>query len=132
MRLRTTAILLLALSSPAENVDALSSKHFERSRIGHYVTVSSNTLSSRLSSSSFSTITTRLSSSNADGSDCGCAPTIFSGKPSDVARNSNPRQAIRNGSIFSLDSEEVRMDDLLENKNVGSPLSIVVFLRSLG
>ena len=127
MRLPITSLLLLALRTPAKDVAAFSSNHFDRSRIGYPLGAPSSILSS---SSSSSTVTTRLPSSTAD--DCGCAPTIFSGNPSDVAKNSNPRQAIRNGLIFSLDSKEIRMDDLLENKNVRSPVSIVVFLRSLG
>ena len=63
--------------------------------------------------------------------DCGCQETIFSGKPSEIARGSNPREAIRQSSIFSVDGEEVTIDDL-----IGVPsedqISIVIFLRSLG
>mmetsp|Transcript_24114 Transcript_24114/g.66852 ORF Transcript_24114/g.66852 Transcript_24114/m.66852 type:complete len:112 (+) Transcript_24114:85-420(+) len=71
---------------------------------------------------------TEFLSSSKDDIDCGCAPTVFSGKPSDIARDVNPRQAICTESIFSLESEEIQMDDLLGK----SPVSIVVLLRSLG
>jgi hypothetical protein len=122
--------LLLAFSSPTKDVVAFSSKnHFARSRTGNPLVTSRSTLPSTRSSS----ITSIQSALREDNDDCGCALTIYSGKPSDVARVSNPRQAIRTaGSILNLDSEEVRMDDLLENKNGESPVSIVVFLRSLG
>lgn len=60
--------------------------------------------------------------------DCGCASTLYSGKPSEIAKAANPRQAIRKASVFSLDDKQVVMDDLLEKQ----PVSIVVFLRSLG
>lgn len=124
--MRLAAFLLLALSSPTKDVVAFSLNQSARSRKGSGVATSrSNLPSSRVSSA-----TQRDSSFNVDDeNDCGCASTIFSGKPTDVARASNPRQAIRNGSIYSLDSEELVIDDLLRSK---SPVSIVVFLRSLG
>lgn len=80
-----------------------------------------------------------------DADDCGCGdttgdrtPTIFSGKPSNIAKKLNPRQAIRNGSIYNLYGEEVTMDKILvrnnnsNNNNNNNNVSIVVFLRSLG
>jgi len=126
--MRLPYLLLLALGSTTKDVIAFPSSYFDQSRKGHPVVAPRSTLVS--SRSSF--VTPRKYFSNKDSDDCGCAPTIFSGKPSDVVRSSNPRQAIRNGSMFGIDSEEVRMDDLLENKNDGNSVSIVVFLRSLG
>jgi hypothetical protein len=75
-----------------------------------------------------------------DDADCGCGDTgsrttIFSGKPSNIAKKLNPRQAIRNGSIYNLYGEEVTMDNILvrnDNNNNNNNVSIVVFLRSLG
>jgi hypothetical protein len=116
--MRLPFCLLLAFSSPTKDVIAFLNP----------LVTSRSTLPS--SQSSF--VTSRKSALNEDNDDCGCAPTIYSGKPSGIARASNQRQSIRAGSILSLDSEEVRMDDLLENKNVENPVSIVVFLRSLG
>ncbi|VEU44984.1 unnamed protein product [Pseudo-nitzschia multistriata] len=69
-----------------------------------------------------------LSSSTLEDVDCACATTTFSGKPSKLAKGINAREAIRNGYILSLDSEKLKIDDLLEKRSV----SIVVFLRSLG
>lgn len=114
-------ILLLALSSPTKNVAAFSSKNFDLSKMGNVDVSPRCTI-----------VTSRKSVLNEDDNDCGCAPTIFAGKPSGITKGSNPRQAIRYGSIFGIDSEEVRVDDLLENKKIGSFVSIVVFLRSLG
>lgn len=71
----------------------------------------------------------------AEDVDCGCAtPTVFSGKPSDMAKTINHRQAIREHSILSVHGTEVHMDELIgEPGAVGNDqTSIVVFLRSLG
>jgi hypothetical protein len=63
--------------------------------------------------------------------DCGCQDTIFSGKPSEFARNTNHREDIRKHTFLSVNRDSVSMDDL-----IGSPseeqISVVVFLRSLG
>merc|ERR1711937_1020139 len=74
-----------------------------------------------------STITSKKFVSNEDGLDCGCEQIVYSGKASEGARAVNLRDAIRDGTLFGLDSEEVRMDDLLEDTNSGSSTSIVVF-----
>jgi len=72
-----------------------------------------------------------------EADDCGCdttttrTPTIFSGNPSNTAKSLNIQQAIRNGSIFNLNGEEVTMNGLL-GRNNDNNLSIVIFLRSLG
>jgi hypothetical protein len=88
------------------------------------------------------TTTTTLHSSNIE-EDCGCAtPTIYTGKPSDEARNSiNHRNVISKLPIYKIDGTETTIDDILlpsdgndggndsgDNDNV----SLVVFLRSLG
>jgi len=63
--------------------------------------------------------------------DCGCEQVLFSGKPSDAARDLDARQAIVGSSVLSVNRDEVKMDDL-----IGAPskngVSVVVFLRSLG
>ncbi|KAG7355842.1 hypothetical protein IV203_000528 [Nitzschia inconspicua] len=69
--------------------------------------------------------------------DCGCGPTpnkiVFSGKPSDAAKRSNPRQVIKEAtaSIYDVNGKSVLLEDLLLNQN-DNHVSIVVFLRSLG
>jgi hypothetical protein len=63
--------------------------------------------------------------------DCGCQETVFSGKPSEIARTSNPREAIRKKTFFSVNGDEVTMDDLI-GKPSEEQISVVVFLRSLG
>ena len=62
-------------------------------------------------------------------SNCGCE-IQFSGKPSDRAKSSNPREIVRNSlsEIYSITGEKIRLDDLLEEH----PVNIVVFLRSFG
>jgi hypothetical protein len=63
--------------------------------------------------------------------DCGCQDTLYSGKPSEIARQLNPREAIRKHSFLSVDGDQVHMDDL-----IGQPseekISVLVLLRSLG
>jgi hypothetical protein len=77
-------------------------------------------------------------------------PTVFSGKPSDVARTSiNHREAIRTGRVLDVHGKAFHMDDLLGSSAPGrrsgattttttgdlvesSAVSVVVFLRSLG
>lgn len=121
MRITISYLALIAFNAPARDVSAFTPTRIHESKI--------EVPGSMIITSSWSSIDRKgLSLSNTDDIDCGCAPTTFSGKPSDIARNLNPRQAIRNGRIFSLDSEEVRLDTLLEK----SPISIVVFMRSLG
>ena len=121
MRITIPYLALIAFGAPARDASAFTPTRIDGSKIG--------LPGSRIITPSSSSIDRKgLSSSNTDDIDCGCASTTFSGKPSDIARNLNPRQAIRNGSIFSLDSEEVRVDTLLEKH----PVSIVVFMRSLG
>ena len=120
--MRLAAFLFLALSIPTRDVAAFSI---------HQPTISIKG-SQRLTSRNHLSFSTLQATVNDVEADCGCASTIFSGKPSDVARASNPRESIRKGSIYSLDAQEVVMDDLLKSKNSGKPVSIVVFLRSLG
>jgi hypothetical protein len=63
--------------------------------------------------------------------DCGCQDTLYSGKPSEIARQLNPREVIRKPSFLSVDGDKIYMDDL-----IGQPseeqISVVVLLRSLG
>jgi len=75
-------------------------------------------------------VTVSLSSSSVK-EDCGCQETLFSGKPSEVAKNLNAREAIRKQKIFSVSGEDLRIDDLIGTPADGKT-SIVVFLRSLG
>lgn len=65
--------------------------------------------------------------------DCGCetVETSFSGKPSDVAKSINHREAIARHSILSVRGEPVHIDQLVGEPSEGRT-SIVVFLRSLG
>lgn len=81
----------------------------------------------------------KLSTEMNNDEDCGCGPsteaiTLYSGKPSDRARNSvNPREAIRQSAFRNLKGEVVRMDDLIGSPDRVPPaVSVVVFLRSLG
>jgi hypothetical protein len=72
---------------------------------------------------------------NAVVDDCGCSPDstiVFSGKPSNEARRSNPRKAIKDAtsSIYDVNGKVVALEDLLTKGN--RDVSIVVFLRSLG
>lgn len=122
MRLPKHLLLLVAFSRSATDAFAFSPNNFAGIEFRRALAVA------RVAPHASSSVRTGLSSLNTDEIDCGCGPTIFSGKPSDMARNLNPREAIRSGSIFNLDAEEIRMDDLLGK----SPVSIVVFMRSLG
>ena len=72
-------------------------------------------------------------STTSSETDCGCATveTSFSGKPSDVAKAINHREAIAKHSIFSVRGDPVQMDQLVGKPSEGRT-SIVVFLRSLG
>lgn len=63
---------------------------------------------------------------------CGCQETIFSGKPSNKARAINPREEIRQKTLFSVNGEQVTMDELIGGPSEEQEVSIVVFLRSLG
>ncbi len=113
--MRLASILLLALSASTQDIDAFS---LNQSGKGSRAVVSKNMLPS----------STQMKAVLNDDSDCGCASTIYSGKPTDVAIAANPRQVIRNNSVVSLDDKPIVMDDLLQKSSV----SIVVFLRSLG
>lgn len=76
------------------------------------------------------------SSSSSSEDDCGCN-TIFTGKPSDVARNGiNHRSAIATIPIYKIDGSLTTIDailgdakDIIHNQK---KTSLVVFLRSLG
>jgi len=67
--------------------------------------------------------------------DCGCN-TIFTGKPSDVARNEiNHRSAIATIPIYKIDGSLTTIDAILgdaKDINNQKKTSLVVFLRSLG
>mmetsp|Transcript_21258 Transcript_21258/g.31926 ORF Transcript_21258/g.31926 Transcript_21258/m.31926 type:complete len:149 (+) Transcript_21258:96-542(+) len=85
-----------------------------------------------------STCSTTLASS-VDTEDCGCE-TIYSGKPSDAARNDiNHRSAIAKLPLYRIDDDgsKTTMDEIIgdsmdtDNDN-DKRTSIVVFLRSLG
>mmetsp|Transcript_25625 Transcript_25625/g.38298 ORF Transcript_25625/g.38298 Transcript_25625/m.38298 type:complete len:112 (+) Transcript_25625:107-442(+) len=75
----------------------------------------------------------RLSLSS-DADDCGCAEpsldTVYGGKPSNRAREMNPRQALADAKsdFFRVTGERVNMDSVLNDDGV----EIVVFLRSFG
>lgn len=63
---------------------------------------------------------------------CGCqVETVFSGKPSEIARGLNPREAVRDIPFFSVNGDVVTMDDVI-GKPGEEKVSVVVFLRSLG
>ena len=81
------------------------------------------------------------SPTNSD-SDCGCQ-TVFTGKPSDVARNGiNHRQVIAKVPLYKIDGSSTTIDDVIgdvggndDDNDVNTnakQISLVVFLRSLG
>jgi hypothetical protein len=74
--------------------------------------------------------TTFMMSTNSSDMDCGCGKTIYSGKPSDDARNVDPRSVIGSLPIFSVHGESTSVNDQLGMMYQGT--SIVVLLRSLG
>jgi hypothetical protein len=86
-----------------------------------------------MAQTSYSRATTRILSSNVD-EDCGCGPTVFTGKPSNAARGDiEHRSAIRNLPIFKVDGTETSLDDIIGDAgNNPDRTSLVVFLRSLG
>lgn len=127
--MRLSLALLIAASVAAKDVIAFSPNPLHSYQNGVSMVIPKSP-SPFASCSTFDT--KRQLSSGLNDNDCGCSRTTFSGAPSNVAKELNFREAIRKGSIFSLDSDEVKMDDLLENKNGGNSLSVVVFLRSLG
>lgn len=122
--MRLTFALFLAVTTAASNIVAFSFKPFSHS-------IKEPALVTRRGKNLTSKKPKTLGLYN-DSNDCGCNPTLYSGKPLQIARDSNPREAIRYGSILALDSVEVRIDDLLENEMSGNSVSIVIFLRSLG
>lgn len=120
MRIAHSVFLFQALASglllsSQINVDAFAPLTL---RSGNYGISKRNTFASPLSMASLT-------------EDCGCEQVVFSGKPSDVARDLDARQAIVGSSVLSVNRDEVKIDDL-----IGAPsknrVSVVVFLRSLG
>jgi hypothetical protein len=105
----------LLLSPDNAGVDAFTPLTL---RSGNYGIVKHNTFSSPLAMASST-------------EDCGCEKVVFSGKPSDAARDLDPRQAIVGSYVLSVNGDEVKIDDLIgyPSKN---RVSVVVFLRSLG
>jgi len=126
--MRLVFALLLAFGMSSSNIVAFSLNTFYQSGKDHALV----THRRKFLTSASSYATPRTLSLYNDVNDCGCNPTIYSGKPVEIARDLNPREAIRYGSIFGIDSEEVQIDHLLENEMLGNSVSIVVFLRSLG
>lgn len=71
----------------------------------------------------------RASSSSPE--DCGCGGAEISGRPSDLARTIDPRDAIGRSPILALDGTPTTLNELLgEPREAG--VSLVVFLQSLG
>ena len=70
----------------------------------------------------------QLSAITSTDEDCGCGGAIVSGAPSEAARALDPRVAIGQSTLFSLNGVETNMDSLLGETGT----SLVVFLRSLG
>ena len=126
--MRSLLLILLASSSLTTLVVAFSSNRVEGLRKERFRVVQRTVIPSSQSS----TAASKKFVSNQDGQDCGCEQTVFSGKAREDAIALNHREAIRDGILFGPNSQEVRMDDLLENTNSGNSISIVVFLRSLG
>ena len=60
--------------------------------------------------------------------DCGCGGATVSGAPSEAARALDPRVAIGQSTLFTLNGEERNMNTLIGETET----SLVVFLRSLG
>ncbi len=61
--------------------------------------------------------------------DCGCATTIMSGKPSDKAKELDPRKAIAKSSFYDIDGNLISsMNDVIPS----SSRALVIFLRSFG
>lgn len=60
--------------------------------------------------------------------DCGCGGATVSGNPSDKARSINPREAVAETSLFTIDGQTTKLNDILPQKGT----SLVVFTRSLG
>ena len=80
----------------------------------------------------------RIQSSNIE-EDCGCASspieTIYSGKPSDFARNNiNHRSVIGNIPLYKIDGSITTVDEIIGDNNDDNDkkTSLVVFMRSLG
>ena len=61
--------------------------------------------------------------------DCGCATTIMSGKPSEKAKDLDPRKAITKSPFYDIDGNVISsMDDVISS----SSRALVIFLRSFG
>lgn len=70
----------------------------------------------------------QLSAIASTDEDCGCGGANVSGAPSEAARALDPRVAIGQSSLFTLNGEETNMNQLIGETGT----SLVVFLRSLG
>ena len=66
-----------------------------------------------------------ISSTDEDG---GCGGAIVSGAPSEAAQALDPRVAIGQSTLFTLNGAEINMNQLIGETGT----SLVVFLRSLG
>ena len=63
--------------------------------------------------------------------DCGCETVVYSGDPSEIAKNINIRERIRSEKFFRLNGESVIMDELIGTPSQGET-AVVVMMRSLG
>ena len=70
----------------------------------------------------------QLSATSSTKEDCGCGGAIVSGAPSEAAQALDPRVAIGQSSLFTLNGAETNMNQLIGETGT----SLVVFLRSLG
>jgi len=70
----------------------------------------------------------QLFATAATDEDCGCGGAVVSGAPSEAAKEMDPRVAIGQSTFFTLDGEEINMNQLIGSRGT----SLVVFLRSLG
>ncbi len=90
--------------------------------------------SSSLNSPTLQYIASKLSQSLSK-EDCGCE-TVFSGKPTDVARdNIDHRNVIAKVPLFRIDGTSTNIDEIIGDANDNAneqKTSLVVFLRSLG
>ncbi len=74
-------------------------------------------------------------SNSVEEADCGCTiPTVYSGKPSNEAReNINYRAAIATEPIYTVDGEQTSIDEIIGSSSANpTRTSLVVFMRSLG
>lgn len=70
----------------------------------------------------------QLSAISSTDEDCGCGCAIVSGAPSEAARALDPRVAIGQSTLFTLNGAETNINQLIGETGT----SLVVFLRSLG